>query len=253
LDYCKQPEPTPIDRPCNYKTPCQCLANINEKCGWCQTDGSVYTADGSSQSFVSGWCGPLSLMDKCSGSPTAGGYLGSFSTVAPNGCSDDSTDPSIKDTSAYFTDSTFKQYFSDINSGTLKEEAVQKIVDTYKTATGCDFSIKRILKADANSDETGTVSTLIEIYSVGKDSTEASICDAILEGYSATLGIPKTCFKKCELLPYTPAGTTTPAKRALTSGQYIQSATVDPGTTGSVGTLAPMWMMIFVIFLFFRM
>jgi hypothetical protein len=245
-------DPTPVEPICNYKTSCDCLSDVTNKCGWCQI--SAYKTDGTTTPFIWGYCSPSSgtVTNVCSGSPSAGGSGGSFFTVSPAECNDDSSvDPSIKDTSTYFTDKIFKEAFNYINTGKVTEVDFQKVVDSFKPGT-CDITIKRILKADVTSDEIGTVSTIIEVHDAdGK--TEAEICDFIVKAYSEELGIPEICFKDSKLQPYSSTEGTS-VKRALTSGQYIQTATVDPSAinkNNNAGTLAPIWI-IFAIFLFFN-
>jgi len=250
---CKEPtEPVDI---CNYRTSCECLADVKNQCGWCQTSGSVIYADGTGKPFVSGVCFPPSVSaNKCTGSVSSGCYAGDFFTVAPTECTGDSTVDSLKDTSSYFSDATFQKIFSSINTGELKEAAMQVYANAYK-AEGCDFVIKRILKADATADE-GTVSTMIEVNNAG-GKTEADICELVDKIYASIFEISESCLKNCKLLPYTDSGSTTVKRASSQSGSstYIHTAIVDPSTAGSnsAGTLAPVWMMLFALFLFFRM
>jgi hypothetical protein len=255
-EKCLNPDPTPVDPICAWKTSCNCLADTINNCGWCQV--KAYTEPDSTgtatEPYTWGYCSTQSGTNLCSASYSSGGKEGSFCTTAPTECTDDSSvDPTIKDTSSYFSDDQFKESFSKINTGKLTEADVQKVIDTYK-AEGCDFTINRILKADVTTDQKGTVSTIVEVHNC--DKTLEEICGFVLKGYSTTLGIPETCFKDCKFTPYSESATT--VKRAVNSvsGSYIQTATVDPSTTqNSAGTLnlAPIWMILFAIFLFFRM
>jgi hypothetical protein len=239
----------PIIPPCAYKTSCGCLGDVDNKCGWCQIAGSVDTADGS-KSFITGVCLPADLSDKCSGSVTAGGYGGSYFTSAPTECIDDSTaDPSIKDTSENFSNEELKETFYKINIGAILESFLQAALKAALGDSDSDIIIDKILKATVTSDGIGSVNTIVKV--IKTDLTEEELCNKINEAYYL-VGVPESSFVSCKLLVYTSDSTT--LKRQTSSGQtYYHSAVAEAPTTGSAGTLAPIWMMLFAIFLFFRM
>jgi len=135
----------------------------------------------------------------------------------------------------------------------VKEIDLQKYVDSIKVEAGCDFIIKTILKASATPDQKGTVSTLVEIYNC--DLTLPKICQWINDAYAKWSGIREACFVDCSLKPYTVSGSTTQKRQFASSGDYLHTAIVDPSSQNesSAGTLAPIWMLSVVIFLFFRM
>jgi hypothetical protein len=257
---CKTPPTTTPPPPvCAHKTSCDCLGDTANDCGWCQVT-SYLDNSGNISPFVWGYCTPSSStgINTCSAPKTTGGSGGDFCAYAPTECTDNAAvDPTIKDTSSAFTDPTCKAGFSKVNSGGVTEVDVQKAIDS-----GFDITIKRILKANA-ADNKGTVSTIVVINSNDNGKTLNDFCLSIAAGLSKVLGIDVSIFKNCQMVPYSDTNTGTTAKRAqlqASSGSYLQSATVDPSTTpdnnnsgSSAGTLVPVWMMLFAIFLFFRM
>jgi len=122
----------------------------------------------------------------------------------------------------------------------------------------CQFlSVLNVLPASA-VDGTTTVSTIIQFSSNPAAKTNDQICQCIIDAIAAELSpysfsaIPGTC----TLSQY--SATATGTKRQTTSGEYVQTVQIQSTpaqnpTPASAGTLAPIWMMLFTIFLFFRL
>jgi len=248
-DACKT-NTTPVTPICAHKTACDCLGDTANTCGWCQVQGTVTDkTTNTATPYVWGYCAPPSGTNTCSAPTATGGTGGSFCTVAPTACDDSSVDPTIKDTSTSFTDPKLQTSFSKINDGTVSATAMQNTL-----GIGCNITILRVLKASA-VDNVGTISTMIVVNSNPNGLSNDQLCKCVTDCYVMTADIPSSNIQKCQLLDYSDTDAGTSAKRATTSGQYIQTAVVDPSTSpspSSAGTLAPIWMMLFAI-LFFRL
>jgi hypothetical protein len=258
-EQCQQNPTEPVERTCNWKTSCECLGDVDNKCSWCQIPGEIDTAEGT-KPYVTGVCYPPTLTDKCSKSLSSGGWSGNAFTIAPDVCVESSTvDSSIKDTSSYFNDATIQKIFNEINSGVFQEETLQKYANEYQK-DGLYFIVKRILKAGVTPDEIGTLSAIIEVNKDGGN-TKEEICNKMIDIWSDSLKISKSCFSDCKLLDYTVSSSASVKRAAAqtSSSDYVHSVTVDPSTNNnnnnnnSAGNLAPIWMMLFALFLFFRM
>jgi hypothetical protein len=247
-DNCKNPVTTTPN--CEQKTPCDCLIN---GCNWCQVKG--YATDGTTTtSFVWGYCASTgSESNTCTADKTMDGSGGSLISTTPTECVNDvSVDPTIKDSSSAITDPVAREAIKKINTGEVDESKLQQ--EVVSLCDGC-ITIVRMLSADATADNIGTVRTIVNADCPTKTNTE--ICNCISKAYAKTCNIPEEYFKSCDIKAYTETDTGS-AKRNLAQAQdtYLHTGTVDPSGSSnpsSAGILAPVWMMLFAIFLFFRM
>jgi hypothetical protein len=173
-------------------------------------------------------------------------------------CSNPSVDPTVKDTSSSISNTDIKACVSKINAGDVSEVEVQNAL-----TVECQFlSVLNVLPASA-VDGTTTVSTMIQFSSNPAAKTNDQICQCIIDGLTIVLKLSPNSLSTipgtCTLNVYSATATGTSGKRQTTSGEYVQTVQIDQSTPAqnptpaSAGTLAPIWMMLFAIFLFFRL
>jgi hypothetical protein len=237
IDKCTLPPEIP---PCSSRSLCECL--LDSQCGWCQYTQEYNYESTTTKPVTFGQCIRKEASDKCTLSRDVGGLSGSIALNRPDFCSATTKPPGFENPAEVIKDVTIKRIIDEVNSGKFTVESLQEVL----TKNGVTDVIVKVIFQPSSDGEKGRISMSITILGTKGEAEYVAILNKV---------IAERCGVKVELVETTIRKETTTTKREIsqTTGNYYGETTISPQPGTSSGfSLAPIWLLALLSYLFMR-